>query len=192
MATENCQKFTPWKELFGKRIDVACIPVRDDGVAGKCRWSTTGLIVKPVPLVRQAAFEPPSLDGVEVGTQNIFRTTEKIQKPVIFAVNQLDGDKVDFDNVIQQMKDMFGNKIVLIQYPINPGTGFNAMIDVLLMKMYSWGPDGGVPTISEIPADQMEKAKELNKLLVEAAAENDENLMEKFFDQGVLTWAFAV
>lgn len=68
VATENCQKFTPWKELFGKRIDVACIPVRDDGVAGKCRWSTTGLIVKPVPLVRQAAFEPPSLDGVEVGT----------------------------------------------------------------------------------------------------------------------------
>ena len=125
--------------------------------------------------------------GVEVGTQNIFRTTEKVQKPVIFALNQLDGDKVDFDNVVQQMKEVFGNKIVLIQYPINPGAGYNAMIDVLLMKMYSWGPDGGVPTISEIPADQMEKAQELNKILIEAAAENDETLMEKFFDKGVLT-----
>ena len=94
---------------------------------------------------------------------------------------------VDFENVIHQMKEVFGNKIVLVQYPINPGNGYNAMIDVLLMKMYSWGPEGGVPTISEIPADQMEKAQELNKLLVEAAAENDENLMEKFFDQGILT-----
>lgn len=85
------------------------------------------------------------------------------------------------------MKEVFGNKVVLVQYPINPGTGFNAMIDVLLMKMYKWGPDGGVPTITDIPAEEMEKAKELNKVLVEAAAENDESLMEKFFDQGMLS-----
>lgn len=61
------------------------------------------------------------------------------------------------------------------------------MIDVLLMKMYSWSPEGGTPTISEIPESEMEKARELNQKLVEAAAENDETLMEKFFEQGSLT-----
>ena len=74
-----------------------------------------------------------------------------------------------------------------IQYPLQCGAGFNAMIDVLLMKKYSWGPDGGTPTIEEIPAEEMERAKELHQALVEAAAENDETLMEKFFDQGHLS-----
>ena len=125
--------------------------------------------------------------GVEVGTQNIFRTTEKLNKPVIFAVNQLDGEKADFDNVIGQMKEIFGPRVVQIQFPVNCGAGFNSMVDVLLMKLYTWGPDGGVPTISEIPAELMDKAKELNQILVEAAAENDETLMDKFFEQGSLT-----
>ena len=122
--------------------------------------------------------------GVEVGTQNIFRTTQSLKKPVIFALNQLDGEKADYENVMEQMREHFGNKIVAIQYPIQCGPGFNAMIDVLLMKKYSWGPDGGTPTIEDIPADEKEKALELHQALVEAAAENDETLMEKFFDQG--------
>lgn len=125
--------------------------------------------------------------GVEVGTQNIFRTATGLNKPIIFALNQLDGEKADYDNVMEQMREHFGSHIVAIQYPIACGEGFNAMIDVLLMKKYSWGPEGGVPKIEEIPADQMERAKELHAALVEAAAENDETLMEKFFDQGTLT-----
>lgn len=102
-------------------------------------------------------------------------------------MNQLDGEKADYDAVIEQLREDFGSKVVPIQYPIVSGPNFNAMIDVLLMKMYSWGPDGGTPTISDIPADQKEKALELHKQLVEAAAENDEALMEKFFDKGTLT-----
>ena len=125
--------------------------------------------------------------GVEVGTQNIFRTAEKLNKPIVFAMNQLDGEKADFDNVMEQMRESFGSRVVQVQYPVSSGPSFNAMIDVLLMKMYSWGPDGGVPTISEIPENEKEKALELNKILIEAAAENDETLMEKFFDQGSLT-----
>ncbi len=125
--------------------------------------------------------------GVEVGTQNIFRTTARLRKPVIFAINQLDGDKADYDNALTQMREIFGPKVVPIQYPLSCGPGFNAMIDVLLMKKYSWGPEGGVPTIEEIPQEEMEKALELHQQLVEAAAENDETLMEKFFDQGHLT-----
>ncbi|WP_321020078.1 elongation factor G [Bacteroides sp.] len=125
--------------------------------------------------------------GVEVGTQNHFRYTEKLNKPVIFLVNQLDNEKCDYDNILEQLKEAYGSKIVPIQYPIATGPGFNALIDVLLMKKYSWKPEGGAPTIEDIPAEEMDKAMEMHKALVEAAAENDENLMEKFFEQDSLT-----
>ena len=125
--------------------------------------------------------------GVEVGTQNHFRYTEKLNKPVIFLVNHLDNEKCDYDNILEQLKEAYGSKVVPIQYPIATGPGFNALIDVLLMKKYSWKPEGGAPTIEDIPAEEMDKAMEMHKALVEAAAENDENLMEKFFEQDSLT-----
>ena len=125
--------------------------------------------------------------GVEVGTQNHFRYTEKLNKPVIFLVNQLDNEKCDYDNILEQLKEAYGSKVVPIQYPISTGPGFNALIDVLLMKKYSWKPEGGAPVIEDIPAEELEKATEMHKAFVEAAAENDEGLMEKFFEQDSLS-----
>ena len=125
--------------------------------------------------------------GPEVGTQNHFRYTEKLKKPVIFLVNQLDSDKCDFDSIISNMQEIYGPKCIQIQYPIETGPGFNALIDVLLMKKYSWKPEGGAPIIEDIPAEEMDKAMELHRALVEAAAENDEGLMEKFFEEEALT-----
>ena len=125
--------------------------------------------------------------GVEVGTQNHFRYTEKLNKPVIFLVNQLDNEKCDYDNILEQLKEAYGSKVVPIQSPISTGPGFNALIDVLLMKKYSWKPEGGAPVIEDIPAEELEKATEMHKALVEAAAENDEGLMEKFFEQDSLS-----
>jgi len=125
--------------------------------------------------------------GPEVGTQNHFRYTEKLGKPVIFLVNQLDSDKCDYNNVLEQLTDIYGPKVVPIQYPLNEGPDFNALIDVLLMKKYSWKPEGGAPIIEDIPAEEMDKAMEMHKALVEAAAENDEELMEKFFETETLT-----
>ncbi len=125
--------------------------------------------------------------GVEVGTQNHFRYTEKLNKPVIFLVNQLDNEKCDYDNVLEQLKEAYGSKVVPIQYPISTGPNFNSLIDVLLMKKYSWKPEGGAPIIEDIPAEEMDKAMEMHKALVEAAAENDEGLMEKFFEQDSLS-----
>ena len=167
-----------YAEFLGKKLNVIDCPGADDFVGN----AITALNVTDTGLILIN-----SQYGVEVGTQNIFRTTQKLKKPVIFALNQLDGDKADYENVMEQMREHFGNKIVAIQYPLQCGAGFNAMIDVLLMKKYSWGPDGGVPVIEDIPAEEMEKAQELHQALVEAAAENDETLMEKFFDQGHLT-----
>lgn len=167
-----------YAEFLNKKLNVIDCPGADDFVGNAItalNVTDTGVIVVN------------SQYGVEVGTQNIFRTASKLNKPVMFALNQLDGDKADYENVMEQMREHFGNKIVAVQYPLACGEGFNAMIDVLLMKKYSWGPDGGVPKIEDIPADQLEHAKELHAALVEAAAENDETLMEKFFDQGTLT-----
>ena len=167
-----------YAEFLGKKLNVIDCPGADDFVGN----AITALNVTDTGVILINAQY-----GVEVGTQNIFRTTKNLKKPVIFALNQLDGEKADYENVIEEMREHFGKKVVIVQYPIQCGAGFNAMIDVLLMKKYSWGPDGGVPTIEEIPADQMEHAKELHQALVEAAAENDETLMDKFFEEGHLT-----
>ncbi|MDD4591348.1 MAG: elongation factor G [Parabacteroides sp.] len=125
--------------------------------------------------------------GVEVGTINQFRYTEQFHKPVIFIVNQLDQEKADFDGTIAQLKDQYGGKIIEIQYPISVGASFNAVIDVLKMKMYRWQPEGGVPEVLDIPASESDKAMELHKALIEAAAEHDDALMEKFFEEGSLS-----
>lgn len=125
--------------------------------------------------------------GVEVGTINQFRYTEQFHKPVIFVVNQLDNDKADYEGTVAQLRDQWGSKIVPIQYPITCGASFNAVVDVLKMKMYRWKPEGGVPDVLEIPAEEMDKAMELHQALVEAAAEHDDVLMEKFFEEGALS-----
>lgn len=120
--------------------------------------------------------------GPEVGTQNHFRYTEKLGKPVIFLVNQLDDEKCDYDVILEELSGIYGPKVVPVQYPVETGPGFNSLIDVILMKQLTWGPDGGKPTLSEIPDSEKEKAEAMHKALVEAAAENDEGLMEKFFE----------
>lgn len=125
--------------------------------------------------------------GIEVGTVNQLRYIQKFQKPVMFIVNQLDHEKADFDSVVAQLKGNYGEKAVLIQYPINCGPNFNAIVDVLKKKMYRWKPEGGVPEVLEVPEEEKDKAEELHQKLVEAAAEHEESLMEKFFEQGTLT-----
>ena len=165
-------------EWNGKKLNIIDCPGSDDFVGG----AMTALNVTDTAILLLKGA-----NGVEVGTQNHFRYTEKLGKPVIFLVNQLDDENCDYDQILEQLTDIYGPKVVPIQYPIETGPNFNAVIDVLLMKKYSWGPEGGAPTIEEIPADQMEKATEMHKALVEAAAEHDECLMEKFFESETLT-----
>ena len=165
-------------EWNGKKLNVIDCPGSDDFVGGA---------ITALNVTDQAVILINWQYGPEVGTQNNFRYTEKLHKPVIFLVNQLDSDKCDFDTLITNMKEIYGSKCVQIQYPIQTGPGFNSLIDVLLMKKYSWKPEGGAPIIEEIPEEEKEKAMELHKILVEAAAENDETLMEKFFEEESLS-----
>lgn len=165
-------------EWNNKKLNIIDCPGSDDFVGGA---------ITALNVTDQALLLINGQYGPEVGTQNNFRYTEKLKKPVIFLINQLDSEKCDFDLIINSMKDIYGPKCVQIQYPITTGPGFNALIDVLLMKKYSWKPEGGAPIIEDIPAEEMDKAMELHKILVEAAAENDETLMEKFFEEETLT-----
>jgi elongation factor G len=125
--------------------------------------------------------------GFEVGTVNQLRYIKKFNKPVLFVVNQLGHEKADFDNVVSQIKNKYGEKAVLVQYPISTGTNFNAIVDVLTNKMYRWKPEGGVPEVLEIPDKEKKKAAQLHQKLVESAAEHEEALMEKFFEEGTLS-----
>ena len=160
-------------EWNNKKLNIIDCPGSDDFVGGA---------ITALNVTDQALILINGQYGPEVGTQNNFRYTEKLKKPVIFLINQLDSEKCDFDNVISQMQDIYGTKCVQIQYPLETGPNFHSLIDVLIMKKLSWGPDGGEPKREEIPAEEKDKADELHRALVEAAAENDDTLMEKFFE----------
>ena len=135
-----------YAEFLNKKLNVIDCPGSEDFVGNA--YTALGVTDTGVIVV-------DSQYGVEVGTQNIFRTTATLKKPVIFALNQLDGEKADYENVMEQMRETFGPKVIAIQYPLESGPGFHSMIDVLLMKKYEWGPEGGVPTITEIPDDAL-------------------------------------
>src|SRR3984893_930961 len=166
--------YTNWR---GYKINIIDTPGYDDfvgEVVSALRVADTGL------MLLNANF------GVEVGTDLIWEYTEKFKTPMIFAVNKLDQDKADFDKTVAQAKDHFGRAVIVVQYPLNPGLGFNAIIDVLRMTMYKFPDQGGKPKKLPIPDEERDKAELLHKELIEAIAGNDETLMEKYFDKGEL------
>ena len=164
-----------WK---GKKLNLIDCPGSDDFVGA----AMTALNVTDTALLLlNGAF------GVEVGTQNHFRYTEKLGKPVIFLVNQLDHENCDYELILDDLRNVYGPKVVPVQYPLATGPAFNSLIDVILMKKLTWKEEGGEPLVEDIPAEELEKAQAMHKALVEAAAENDESLMEKFFETEQLT-----
>jgi len=126
-------------------------------------------------------------NGVEVGTEIHFRHAEKENKPLIIVINGLDHEKANFEKSLEMLKERLSSNIILIQFPVNEGIGFNSIIDVLKMKMLRYPKEGGKAEIVDIPADQAAKAAELHSALVEKAAESDEALMELFFSNDSLT-----
>lgn len=165
-------------EWNNKKLNIIDCPGSDDFV---------GAALTALNVTDTAILLLKGASGVEVGTQNHFRYTEKLGKPVIFLVNQLDDENLDYDQLLNQLQEIYGPKVVPVQYPLQTGPNFNSLIDVLVMKKFSWGAEGGAPTVEDIPAEELEKATEMHKALVEAAAENDETLMEKFFESEALT-----
>jgi elongation factor G len=166
---------TTWKDY---KINILDTPGYDDfsgELISALRVADTGLMVLN------------GTAGVEVGTDIIWEYTDTFKTPTIFVVNQLDRDEADFDKTLSEAKKHFGTNVVAVQYPVQTGSGFNSIIDVLTMVMYKFGGGGGKPEKLAIPDPEKEKADQLHKELIETIASNDESLMEKYFDQGELT-----
>ena len=167
-----------YTEVNGKKINILDTPGMDDfcgGVVSSLQVAALGLMV-----VDASA-------GIGAGTEAANRHAEASNAKMIFVLNHLDTENANFDQSIDNLKSKFGNKVTVVQYPVETGLGFNSIIDVLKMKMYKYGPDGGKPTVLEIPASEKERADGLHNELIEMAAENEESLMELYFEQGSLS-----
>ena len=166
-----------WKD---SKINIIDTPGFDDFV---------GEVVSSLKVADLGLMILNAKSGVEVGTELIWEYIEKNNTPAIFVINQLDHDKADFDMTLEQTKNRFGTNVLPFQYPLNQGTGFNTIVDALRMIMYVFPEGGGKPKKEPIPESEMGRAQEMHNALVEAAAENDEELMELFFENGSLTEA---
>ena len=154
--------YTEWKDQKLNFIDT---PGADDFVGG---------VISALNVADTAVMVVNAVKGVEVGTEIISRHVRNLNKPMIFVINQLDHEKANFEQTLEHAQASFGKKVVLVQYPVNQGLGFNQVVDVLKMEMYQWKPEGGKPDVLPIPESEKEKADELHNALIEAAAENDE------------------
>ena len=167
-----------YTEYNNKKVNIIDAPGLDDFIGG---------VVSSLHVSDTAVEVINAQNGVEVGTEIQMRYTAKYNKPVVFAINQLDHEKANFDKSIEQLKERFGGNITILQYPVNPGTGFNTIIDLVTWKMYKYNDASGKAEISDIPESELPKAEELRNELIEKAAENDESLMEIFFEKETLT-----
>ena len=167
-----------YTEANGKKINILDAPGMDDLCGG---------VVSSLYVSEMALLTINASNGIESGTESAYRHADASHTPLVLVFNQLDHENSNFDSTLDQCKSSFGNKVTVIQYPVDAGPGFSSIIDVLKMKMFKYGPNGGAPEILDIPASEMDKAEELHNELVEMAAENEETLMELYFDKGSLS-----
>ena len=164
-----------WKD---SKINILDTPGFDDFI---------GEVVSSLKVADLGLMLLNAVNGVEVGTELIWEYIEKYNTPTAFVINQLDQEKADYESTLEQATNRFGRKVIPVQYPLNQGNGFNTIVDALQMTMYVFNEDGGKPEKVAIPESELGRAQEMHNALVEAAAENDDELMEKFFDEGSLT-----
>jgi len=164
-----------WKN---SKINIIDTPGSDDFV---------GEVISSMKVADTAVMVLNACGGVEVGTEILWEYVDRFKTPALFVVNHLDNDKANFDNTLEQAKARFGNKVIPFQFPITQGVGFHRIVDCLRMVTYVFEDEGGKPKKEEIPDEHKSRAQAIHNQLVEAAAENDETLMEKFFEEGTLS-----
>lgn len=166
--------FAEWKDY---KINIIDTPGYDDYV---------GEVISALRVVDTAIMVLNAAHGVEVGTETLWKYTDQFHTPVIFVANKVDSEQSNFDKTVQQAKERFGRQVTVVQYPLNEGSSFDAIIDVLKMTMYKFPAEGGKPEKLPIPESEREKANELHRELIEIVAENDEELMSQYFEKGEL------
>ena len=163
-----------WKDC---KINIIDTPGSDDFV---------GEVISALKVADTGVMLLNAKNGVEVGSELIWEYVQSFKTPTIFVVNQADHEKADFDATLEQAKSRFGDKVIAVQYPLSIGGAF-CIVDALRMIMYKFPADGGKPEKHPIPSNEMGRAEKMHQVLVEAAAENEEGLMEMFFENGTLT-----
>jgi len=161
-------------EYENKKINLIDTPGIDD---------FCGEIATSLRVVECAGIVINAQNGVDIGSEINWRSMQKYNPSAFLVINQLDHEKAIFEETINQAKQLYGNKVVVAQYPINIGLGFDSIVDIISMKLYKYTSTTGKPEITDIPASEKSKAEELRNILCESAAENDEALMEVFFDK---------
>jgi len=167
-----------YTEFLDHKLNIIDTPGSDDFIGG---------VVSAFKVADNGVMVINAQQGVEVGTEIFARYAEQYKKPLLLAVNQLEHEKANWESCLDELRQCFGNKVALVQFPVTTGADFNSVIDVLNMKMYRYKDDNGTREELEIPAAHKDQADELHAALCERAAENDEALMELFFDKGDLT-----
>ena len=169
---------TLFTEFMGRKLNIIDCPGSDDF----CGNLFSAFKVGDVGIMVMNAQ-----NGWEVGDEIQSRYARILNKPLIGVINQLDGDKANFDATVEGIRAASSVKPVIVQYPVEQGAGFNSFIDVLMMKMYRFTDENGTREELDIPEDQLDYAQALNQELSEAAAVYDDALMELYFEKGALT-----
>jgi elongation factor G len=147
-----------------------------------------GESISSLAVVDLALITIHAVNGVEVGTEQVWNYANNYGLPKMIVVNGLDREHAKFDQIVQQCKNHFGGNVFPMQLPVNAGPGFNQIIDVLRSELITYKTDGsGQYTEEALPDDWKDRVKELHQELIEYVAESDDSLMEKFFEQGNLS-----
>jgi len=175
---QSIQSSVLYSEFENTKFNMIDCPGFDDFV---------GEVIGALRVADTAVMVINAQNGVDVGAESQWRWTKKMNKPVVFAINQLDHEKANFDETVRELKHNFGGSVLPLQYPVNAGVGFDSVIDLLQKKLLKFPVGGGKMIVEEIPASEADKAEEMHAAIIEAAAENDETLMDKFFEEGTLS-----
>ena len=175
---QSIQSSVIYSEFENVKFNMIDCPGFDDFV---------GEVIGALRVADAAVMVINAQNGVDVGAENQWRWTKRMHKPVMFVINQLDHEKANFDETLHELKQYFGNSVMPLQYPVNAGVGFDSVIDLLQKKLLKFPVGGGKMIVEDIPASEQDKAEELHSALIECAAENDEALMDKFFEEGTLS-----
>lgn len=175
----HCSVFSSlvYAEHNDKKINIIDTPGYDDYI---------GEMIAPMTVCDTAMIVINGVNGIEVGTENGLTYAGKLNKPVFYVVNKLDNDQSKFDDLLEELKAQYGSKVTAFQYPLNPGNGFNKIVDILSMKLFTYN-NSTKPEISDLPADALANAESIRNEMIESIAETDEDLMNIYFEEGSLT-----
>ncbi|HOJ05360.1 MAG TPA: elongation factor G [Bacteroidota bacterium] len=147
-----------------------------------------GDVVSSLCVVDTALLVLKAVEGVEVGTELVWNHATEYNKPVVMAVNKMDNEHADFEQVVEAARNRLSADVVIAQYPVNKGPAFNTCIDVVRKKLMVFSTDGsGKYEEKDVPAEHAGKLEELHQALLEKVAESSEDLLNEFFENGTLS-----